>query len=616
MGKCMKCGNYMPWDTGICTSCREAAAREHAKRYQGEGDYFTRIKKQQEQRNKQPCPESPTIRYTANGYFKKKWYRNGDLYSGTMKDGYRHGKGKWTRATDKYTYDGDWYMSKRHGHGKEEMPGKWRFEGEFYDNKRNGFGKLVCTDGFTYEGEWQADKKQGYGKGTFASGNRYEGEWFNGNRHGKGTYYNAAKNETYDGEWKDDKLNGNAVVRYADGRIYEGSFIDNSKTGNGKEIAPDGTVTFGHWEGNSFVVDSVLHGEDTENAAGEQHEPTTPVPIPDTPLSESEESEPEKKEFDMSPESLADFIKSNAASGDVSDSKQAVEGTAPSVKLMPDFQKHFAFFDGILYAIDRNGVLHVTGGLKKKSEIAEMYNGRENVTAISFCDHSNIIILGGDGNVIFADSTWKKGLLADKEMKAQLPEAANWSGLSDVACGTWQFVGLRPDGTVIGAGKKMCHLGELSGWTDIKAVACGEYGTVGLRTDGTVLSCGYPNSVAKELAGWTDIISVACGHGHIVGLRSDGTAVACGKDKSGYCNVGSFRNIGIILAGNQCTVLIFNDGTVKALGKYHAASLYDCGVVGAVYSNFGRIISLDNNGSLHGDIYGIDLTEFTKDFKW
>ncbi len=89
--------------------------------------------------------ESPTIRYTANGYFKKKWYRNGDLYSGTMKDGYRHGKGKWTRATDKYTYDGDWYMSKRHGHGKEEMPGKWRFEGEFYDNKRNGFGKLVCT---------------------------------------------------------------------------------------------------------------------------------------------------------------------------------------------------------------------------------------------------------------------------------------------------------------------------------------------------------------------------------------------------------------------------------------------------------------------------------------
>ena len=59
------------------------------------------------QQKPQQYTESPTIRYTSNGYFKKKWYRNGDLYSGTMKDGYRHGKGKWTRAMDKYTYDGD-----------------------------------------------------------------------------------------------------------------------------------------------------------------------------------------------------------------------------------------------------------------------------------------------------------------------------------------------------------------------------------------------------------------------------------------------------------------------------------------------------------------------------
>lgn len=52
-------------------------------------------------------------------------------------------------------------MSKRHGHGAEEMPGQWRFEGEFYENKRNGFGKLVCTDGEIYEGEWKDDKKLG-----------------------------------------------------------------------------------------------------------------------------------------------------------------------------------------------------------------------------------------------------------------------------------------------------------------------------------------------------------------------------------------------------------------------------------------------------------------------
>lgn len=188
MGKCMKCGNYMPWDTGMCTSCRNAIELANARKA-----YEERKKRQAQQ--PRPRSESQTIRYTANGYFKKKWYRNGDLYSGTMKDGYRHGKGKWTRATDKFTYDGDWYMSKRHGHGQEEMPGQWRFEGEFYDNKRNGFGKLVSTGGEIYEGEWKDDKRHGYGKKIHADGSRYEGEWVNGNRHGKGTYYNAARNK-------------------------------------------------------------------------------------------------------------------------------------------------------------------------------------------------------------------------------------------------------------------------------------------------------------------------------------------------------------------------------------------------------------------------------------
>lgn len=148
--------------------------------------------------------------------FQKHWYKNGNLYSGYMQNGYRHGKGKYTRAEDKYTYDGDWYMSKRHGHGKEELPGQWCFEGEFCDNKRNGFGRLVRTDGEIYEGGWKDDKKHGYGKKTFANGNRYEGDWqegkehgygketfANGNRYegeffagkhsGKGTYYNAEK---------------------------------------------------------------------------------------------------------------------------------------------------------------------------------------------------------------------------------------------------------------------------------------------------------------------------------------------------------------------------------------------------------------------------------------
>ena len=302
-------------------------------------------------------------------------------------------------------------MSKRHGHGAEEMPGQWRFEGEFYDNKRNGFGKLICTDGEIYEGEWKDDKKHGYGKRTFVSGSRYDGEWADGLRCGKGIYFNAKSGVTYDGEWKDDKLNGFVVVRYADGRIYEGAFVDNVKTGSGKEIAPDGTVTFVHWEDGRFVVDSVMRGEDTVNAAAERPDPPVSAPLTDEPL-----PEPEEKEFDLSPESFAAFMQGGAAA-ETAPQEEALS----AVELMHDFPKRFIYFDQALYGIDTNGVLHISGKMKKNKEIVETYSGRD-VSSLSCYEAQNSIILGKDGSVLFADSMWKKGLFADKEIKSRLPE--------------------------------------------------------------------------------------------------------------------------------------------------------------------------------------------------
>ncbi len=558
------------------------------------------------QQKPQQNTESQTIRYTANGYFKKKWYRNGDLYSGYMQDGYRHGKGKWTRATDKYTYDGDWYMSKRHGHGKEEMPGQWRFEGEFYEGKRNGFGRLVCADGEIYEGGWKDDKKHGYGKKTFADGNRYEGEFFDGKYCGKGIYYNAAKNETYEGEFRDGKLNGYAVVCCGDGRVYEGTFTDNSKTGNGRETAPDGTVTLGHWEDHRFVVDSVLRGGDSENIAAERPEPPMSAP-----LTAKSSPEPEEKEFDISPESLAAFMQGGSAA-----ESEPAEEAAPAVELMHDFGERFCHFDQALYGIDKNGVLHISSRMKKNREIIDAYNGRD-ALCLSCYEAANIIILGGDGSVLFADSTWKKGLLADKEIKAALPKVQNWSGLCAVACGSWHFVGLRTDGTVIGEGKKMCRLEETGMWESVTAIACGRYGTVGLCEGGTVFSCGFPKDVADELASWTDITAVACGKEHIVGLRRNGTAVACGENGSGQCDVGEYVNVGMISASGQCTALVFNDGTVKALGKFADASIVDeNGIAAAACANFGNILRLTEEGGIRGEFSGVNTDDFEKDFEW
>ena len=638
MGKCMGCGRNMAWDVGLCLNCQEAAARKHAEKYKDQ-DYFARMKKQQEQQN-QPRPESATIRYTFTGYFKKHWYKNGNLYSGYMQNGYRHGKGKWTRATDKYTYDGDWYMSKRQGHGKEEMPGQWRFEGEFYDNKRNGFGVLVYADGAVYEGGWKDDKKHGWGKKTSAGGNRYEGEYFDGKYCGKGMYYNAARNETYEGEFRDGKLNGYAVVRYGDGRVYEGTFTDNAKTGNGKETAPDGTVTLGHWESNKFVVDSVLRGDDLAEAKeivsekesvspelpGEAKESITPdLPIEaafeESPLGSDETSslpdsslpEPAEEEFDMSPESLAEFMKNGAV--DECEAEPEAKA-APKVALMTDFGKRFCYFDQALYGIDKDGVLHISSKMKKNQERIAACNGLRNVEQIAGYGAENIIILGRDKKVIFADSMWKKGLLASKAIKEALPEIQNWSGLCAVACGSGHFVGLRDDGTVIGAGNSICHLGELAVWSGIKAIACGFSGTVGLREDGTVVSCGFSKDVADELSTWTDITSIACGEGHVVGLRLDGTVVACGKNNSGQCDVDGICNVGMISASMQCTALVLNDGRVKALGKYNGMDLDSPDIIAAACFTLGKIITLDKSGSLHGDMSGVDIDSFQNGFQW
>lgn len=97
------------------------------------------------------------------------------------------------------------------------------------------------------------------------------------------------------------------------------------------------------------------------------------------------------------------------------------EEALPAVELMHDFPKRFIYFDQALYGIDKNGVLHISSKMKKNKEIVETYSGRD-VSGLSCCEAQNSIILGKDGSVLFADSSWKKELLADKEIKSRLPK--------------------------------------------------------------------------------------------------------------------------------------------------------------------------------------------------
>lgn len=152
----------------------------------------------------------------------------------------------------------------------------------------------------------------------------------------------------------------------------------------------------------------------------------------------------------------------------------------------------------------------------------------------------NIILLGRDGKILFADSIWKKGMLSSKAIREARPEIQNWSGLRAVACGSGQFVGLHKDGTVL----------------------------------------------------------------------------ACGENGKGQCEVGDFRGVGMIAASGQCTALVFRDGTVKTLGKYSAAGLSFPQIVAAACFGLGKIITLDAQGALHGEMLSADVDGFQKDFAW
>ena len=69
-----------------------------------------------------------------------------------MKNGLRHGTGKYVNPEEGVEYSGQWL-----------------------DGMRHGQGILNYKNGSVYEGQWERGMKWGTGKMTYASGNFYEG---------------------------------------------------------------------------------------------------------------------------------------------------------------------------------------------------------------------------------------------------------------------------------------------------------------------------------------------------------------------------------------------------------------------------------------------------------
>jgi len=174
-------------------------------------------------------------------------YVDGNVYTGTLKDGKPHGHGTCTRANgDEYV--GEWKAGKMHGHGTYTRANRGSYVGEWKDGKPHGHGTYKCANGDVYGGEWESDKRHGHGTFKGANGGSYAGEWKDGKPHGHGTY-KCANGGSYVGEWKDDKRHGHGTFTWANGDTHTGDWKGDKRHGLGTyKYASNGDEYSGYWE--------------------------------------------------------------------------------------------------------------------------------------------------------------------------------------------------------------------------------------------------------------------------------------------------------------------------------------------------------------------------------
>ncbi len=104
-------------------------------------------------------------------------------------------------------YSGTWKEGKRHGQGTFTGVNGSKYVGEWKNDKEHGQGTLIDAYENKYVGEWEKGKRHGQGILIFSDGSKYEGEFLAGKRHGYGTFTNSDLTK-YVGEWKDGKIYG------------------------------------------------------------------------------------------------------------------------------------------------------------------------------------------------------------------------------------------------------------------------------------------------------------------------------------------------------------------------------------------------------------------------
>lgn len=175
-----------------------------------------------------------------------------------------------------------------------------------------------------------------------------------------------------------------------------------------------------------------------------------------------------------------------------------------------------------------------------------------------------------------------------------------------IACSMYHLVAVKPDGTVIAAGKNDHKQCDVSGWRDIVAVDCDESGTVGLTKDGRVKYTGWNVHKESGCMSWSGIKQVVMSSDCVFGLKNDGTVVATPSHahvNSQAPDVTTWRNIVELRRMGECVVGIDTNGkAISVVRNYYGRTENErCyakeGIIDAAVGDYDSVITMKKDGT-------------------
>jgi hypothetical protein len=104
-------------------------------------------------------------------------------------------------------YTGDLLHGVKHGQGSMNYQGLTDFySGQWQNDFRSGYGMKLWPDGASYHGDWLNGAMHGAGIFTYPNGDKYIGEFRNDDRHGAGVLKRFTDDAVLEGEWKNDEI--------------------------------------------------------------------------------------------------------------------------------------------------------------------------------------------------------------------------------------------------------------------------------------------------------------------------------------------------------------------------------------------------------------------------